>query len=66
MLLNLIKYLDVLMYVFLGVWLLLLVLCCLRKEFYPIFASSKSTRKFWLITFVFVNPLLVLLYLIFG
>jgi len=46
MLLNLIKYLDVLMYVFLGVWLLLLVLCCLRKEFYPIFASSKSTRKF--------------------
>jgi len=47
-------------------WLVLLIHCISRKTFYPIFANSLQTKIFWLLTFVFFNPLLTLLYFIFG
>ncbi|MDI6448734.1 PLD nuclease N-terminal domain-containing protein [Anaerobaca lacustris] len=47
-------------------WAALLIGCLRRREFCPLFLDSRRTRLFWLATFVFVNPLLTLLYLIFG
>lgn len=47
-------------------WLWLLIDCIRRKRFYPVFGHRWGTKVFWLITFPFFNPLLTLLYLIFG
>ena len=55
-----------LMIAYLVSWFLLLIHCIKRKTFYPIIANSLQTKIFWLVTFVFFNPLLTLLYFIFG
>ncbi|MBN1362124.1 MAG: hypothetical protein JW993_16130 [Sedimentisphaerales bacterium] len=47
-------------------WAVLLVLCLRKRDFCPIFSDSRNTRQFWLATFVLVNPVLTVLYLIFG
>ncbi len=47
-------------------WAALLVGCLRKRDFCPIFVNSRRTRQFWLASFVFVNPLLTLLYLVFG
>ncbi|MDI9432608.1 MAG: hypothetical protein QM570_12895 [Planctomycetota bacterium] len=47
-------------------WVALLIGCLCKREFCPIFTDSRRTRLFWLASFVFVNPLLTLLYLVFG
>jgi len=47
-------------------WLWLFVDCVRRKRFYPILGHGWGTKAFWLITFPFLNPVLTLLYLIFG
>lgn len=47
-------------------WAGLLVGCLRKRDFCPIFVDSRRTRQFWLASFVFVNPLLTLLYLVFG
>jgi len=51
---------------YLIVWLFLLIDCIRRKRFYPVFGNQQGTKFFWLVTFIFFNPLLTLLYLVFG
>jgi hypothetical protein len=52
--------------VYIIIWLWLLIDCLRRKDFYPIFGHGPGTKVFWLVTFIFFNPILTLLYLIFG
>lgn len=51
---------------YLAFWAALLIHCLLKKRFFPLFGRGWGTKVFWLITFVFMNPLLTLLYVIFG
>lgn len=51
---------------YLIVWSALLVHCLFRREFYPIFGRRWGTKVLWLLTFVFLNPLLTLIYFVFG
>jgi len=51
---------------YLVIWSALLIHCLFRREFYPIFGRRWGTRILWLVTFVFLNPLLTLVYFIFG
>lgn len=51
---------------YLMIWSVLLIHCLFRREFYPIFGPGLGTKIFWLLTFVFFNPLLTLVYFIFG
>ena len=57
-------------YVFSGlylvIWSALLIHCLFRREFYPIFGRRWGTQILWLVTFVFLNPLLTLVYFVFG
>jgi len=57
-------------YVFSGlylvIWSALLIHCLFRREFYPIFGRRWGTQILWLVTFLFLNPLLTVLYFIFG
>jgi hypothetical protein len=43
-----------------------LIHCLLKRKFFPLLGPALATKAFWLVTFVFVNPLLTLLYMIFG
>jgi hypothetical protein len=52
--------------VYLIVWSALLIHCLLQRRFYPVFGRGWGTKIFWLLTFVFLNPLLTFLYLVFG
>jgi hypothetical protein len=52
--------------IYLVVWSALLVHCMFRREFYPIFGRGWGTKVLWLLTFVFLNPLLTLIYFVFG
>ena len=47
-------------------WAVLLALCWRRRRFYPLLGDDRRTRWFWLASFVFLNPILTLLYLWFG
>jgi hypothetical protein len=49
-----------------AVWAVLLIACLRKRQFCPIFGDSHKTRLCWLATFVLVNPLLTILYLVFG
>ena len=51
---------------YLLLWLALLAGCIRKREFCPLVGTSRATRLFWLATFVFFNPVLTILYLIFG
>jgi len=51
---------------YLIVWSALLIHCLLQREFYPIFGRRLGTKILWLLTFVFLNPLLTLIYFVFG
>ena len=51
---------------YLALWAVLLIHCLLKQKFFPLFGPGLGTKIFWLITFIFVNPLLTLLYVIFG
>lgn len=51
---------------YIALWAALLIHCLLKKRFFPLFGRGLGTKVFWLITFVFFNPLLTLLYMIFG
>lgn len=51
---------------YLIVWSALLIHCLLQREFYPIFGRQWGTKSLWLFTFVFLNPLLSLVYFVFG
>ncbi len=51
---------------YLIVWSALLVHCLFWREFYPIFGRRWGTKGLWLLTFVFLNPLLTLIYFVFG
>ncbi len=52
--------------VYLIIWSALLVHCLLQRRFYPVFGRRWGTKTFWLVTFVFLNPLLTFLYFVFG
>lgn len=52
--------------VYLIIWSALLIHCLLQRRFYPVFGRGWGTRIFWLLTFVFLNPLLTFLYFVFG
>jgi hypothetical protein len=47
-------------------WVLLFIHCLRRKAFFPVFGHGRWTRLFWLVSFLFFNPLLTLLYGLFG
>ncbi len=51
---------------YLIVWSALMIHCLLQREFYPIFGRKWGTKGLWLLTFVFLNPLLTLVYFFFG
>jgi len=51
---------------YLVIWSALLIHCLFRREFYPIFGPKWGTKVLWLLTFVFFNPLLTLIYFVFG
>lgn len=51
---------------YLVTWSALLVHCLMRRQFYPLFGRGWGTKVFWLVTFVFFNPLLTFLYFVFG
>jgi len=51
---------------YLVIWSALLIHCLFRREFYPIFGRRWGTQILWLVTFLFLNPLLTLLYFVFG
>lgn len=51
---------------YLIIWSTLLIHCLLQRQFYPIFGQRWGTKCFWLLTFVFLNPLLTLIYFVFG
>ncbi len=57
---------QVLNIVYLIVWSMLLANCLLRRQLYPILGRGWGTKGLWLLTFVFFNPVLTLLYLVFG
>jgi hypothetical protein len=52
--------------IYLIVWSALLIHCMLQREFFPIFGRRLGTKVFWLLTFVFLNPLLTSIYFVFG
>jgi hypothetical protein len=47
-------------------WGVLLIHCLLKRSFFPLIGPHWATKGFWTITFVCANPLLTLLYVIFG
>jgi len=51
---------------YVALWGALLIHCVLKRSFFPLLGPHWATKGFWLITFVFINPLLTLTYLIFG
>ena len=51
---------------YLVVWSTLLIHCLFRREFYSIFGQRWGTKGLWLLTFAFLNPLLTLIYFVFG
>jgi len=51
---------------YLVIWSALLIHCLFRREFYPIFGRRWGTKVLWLVTFLFLNPLLTLIYFVFG
>lgn len=51
---------------FLIIWSALLLHCLSRREFYPIIDRRLGTKIFWVFTFIFFNPLLLLIYTVFG
>ncbi len=57
---------DVLWWGYIALWAVLLIHCLLKRTFFPIFGPGWGTKVFWLVTFVFMDPLLTLLYMIFG
>jgi len=51
---------------YVAMWGVLLIHCLLKRRFFPVFGPGLGTKVFWLATFVFMNPLLTLLYAVFG
>lgn len=51
---------------YLVIWSALLIHCLMRRRLYPVFGLGWGTKVFWLLTFVFFNPLLTFLYFVFG
>jgi hypothetical protein len=60
------RLLSLALWVYIVLWAALLIHCVLKRRFYPIFGRGLGTKVFWLFTFAFMNPLLTVLYLIFG
>lgn len=59
-------WLNIAQWGYLALWAVLLIHCLLKRKFFPLFGLGLGTKVFWLVTFVFMNPLLTLLYVIFG
>lgn len=59
-------WIDLVWWGYIVLWAVLLIHCLLKRTFFPIFGPGWGTKVFWLVTFLFMNPLLTLLYLIFG
>jgi hypothetical protein len=51
---------------YLVIWSALLIHCLMRRQFYSVFGRGWGTKVFWLLTFVFFNPLLTFQYFVFG
>ena len=47
-------------------WLILLIHCIFRRKFYPIIGHGRATKIMWLVTFLFLNPFLNLVYIVYG
>lgn len=59
-------YLKLAGWAYLIIWALLLMHWIRCRSFYPLFKNHRWTKVFWGLTFLLFNPLLSLLYLIFG
>ena len=59
-------WLDLAWWGYMVLWGVLLIHCLLKRSFFPLIGPHWATKGFWTITFVFTNPLLTLLYVIFG
>ena len=51
---------------YLVIWSVLLIHCLHHRWFYPIIGRGLLTKAFWLLTFIFFNPFLTLLYVVFA
>ena len=51
---------------YLILWAALLIHCLHSREFYPIIGRKLGTKVLWLFTFIFFNPLLSFLYVVFA
>lgn len=51
---------------YVALWAVLLIACLRKRQFCPVFWDPHKTRLIWLATFLLVNPLLTILYLVFG
>lgn len=47
-------------------WVGLLIDCLRRERFWPVLDTHRRTRWFWLATFALVNPILTVMYYLFG
>lgn len=47
-------------------WGCLLLHCLKKKTFYPVFARPGYTKAFWLLSFLFLSPVLLIWYVLFG
>ncbi len=61
-----VMWLNIAWWGYIALWAVLLVHCLLKRKFFPLFGRGLGTKIFWLITFVFMNPLLTLLYVVFA
>ena len=57
---------GVVLAVYAVVWAACLVHCLRCKAFYPVFGRGWGTKSFWLATFLFFNPVLTLIYVVFA
>ncbi len=47
-------------------WVVLGIACTRKQRFWPILRTDKATKAFWLVALLLVNPVLTVLYLLFG
>ena len=62
----LLLFFEAILVLYLAIWAILLVLCFRKNAFWPVIGDSKTTKKFWLATFILMNPVLTALYFFFG
>ncbi len=60
------QYLKLVVWGYLAIWILMLIHWIRCKSFYPILNNHFLTKVWWGLTFLLFNPLMTLLYVVFG